>query len=74
MYILIKADAIKPREDEVSWLKKGISSEREKCKRLEADLSIVIKGRTCEVNELNDTIASLEFKLEATEATIKGRS
>jgi hypothetical protein len=36
---------------------------------LEVDLSILIKGRTCEVNELNDIIASLEFKLKTTEAT-----
>jgi hypothetical protein len=36
----MKANAIKPRKDEVSQLKKDLSSEREKCKRLEADLSI----------------------------------
>ena len=36
---------------------------------MESDLSILIKGRSCEVNELNDIIASLEFKLKATEAT-----
>ncbi|CAB4041467.1 Hypothetical predicted protein [Paramuricea clavata] len=67
-------DKVNPSEtkryqDEVSRLKKDLSSEREKCKRLEADLCILIKGRSCEVNELNDIIASLEFKLKATEAT-----
>ena len=67
-------DKVNPSEtkryqDEVSRLKKDLSSEREKSKRLEADLSILIKGRSCEVNELNDIIASLEFKLKATEAT-----
>jgi hypothetical protein len=55
-------DKVNPSEtkryqDEVSRLKKDLSSEREKCKRLEADLSILIKGRSCEVNELNDIIA-----------------
>ena len=56
-------------DDEVNRLKIELSSEMEKCKRLEADLSLIIEGRTREVNEINDIIVSLECKLKTTEAT-----
>ena len=50
-------------------LKIELSSERGKCERLEADLSFIIEGRTREVSEMNDIIASLECKLKTAEAT-----
>ena len=65
----IKTNASKSRADEVNRLKIELSSEREKCERLEADLSFIIEGRTREVSEMNDIIASLECKLKTTEAT-----
>ena len=65
----IKTNASKSRADELNRLKIELSSEREKCECLEADLSFIIEGRTREVSEMNDFIASLECKLKTTEAT-----
>ena len=44
------------------------NSIREKCRRLENDLSILVIGRDKEINEVNNTIVSLENKLKASEA------
>ena len=59
----------KSREsEEINQLQKELSNEREKCKNLEADISILIRGRNREVNELNNTIVSLENRLKSSEA------
>ncbi|CAB3994751.1 Hypothetical predicted protein [Paramuricea clavata] len=59
----------KSREsEEINQLQKELSNEREKCKNLEADISILIRGRNKEVNELNNTIVSLENRLKSSEA------
>jgi hypothetical protein len=42
-----------------------------KCKNLEADISILIRGRNREVNELNNTIVSLENRLKSSESMSK---
>lgn len=67
-----KANSTKSRGDEVSRLKVEHYSEREKCKRLEADLSFIIEERSREVNEneMNNIIDSLEPKLKTTEARL----
>ena len=44
------------------------NSIREKCRRLENDLSILVIGRDKEINEVNNTIVSIENKLKASEA------
>ncbi|CAB3989638.1 Hypothetical predicted protein [Paramuricea clavata] len=54
--------------EEINQLQKELSNEREKCKNLEADISILIRGRNKEVNELNNTIVSLENRLKSSEA------
>ena len=64
----INANASKSRSDEVNRLKIELSSERERCKRFEADLSLIIEGRSREVDEMSNIIASLEHKLKTTEA------
>ena len=59
----------KSREsEEINQLQKELSNEREKCKNLEADISILIRGRNREVNELNNTIVSLENRFKSSEA------
>ncbi len=42
--------------DEINQLRKELSNERGKGKVLEADISVLIRGRNNEVNELNNTI------------------
>ena len=64
----INANASKSRCGKVNRLKVKLSSERERCKRLEADLSLIIEGRSHEVDEMSNIIASLEQKLKSTEA------
>ena len=54
-------------KDKIVHLKKDLYNEREKRKQLEDDLAILIKGRNQEVNDLNNTIASLENKVKVTE-------
>ena len=59
----------KSREsEEINQLQKELSNERGKCKNLEADISILIRGRNREVNELNNTIVSLENRFKSSEA------
>ena len=53
--------------DEINQLQKELSNEREKRKVLEADISVLIRGRNNEINELNNTIISLEAQLKASE-------
>lgn len=66
---LSSADRKSSREDdEIIRLKQELFSEREKCKRLEADLTIIVKERNREVDELKDTIASLDNIIKTTEA------
>ena len=60
----INAKASKSRSDEVNRLKIELPSERERCKHLEADLSLIVEGRSREVNEMSNIIASLEHKLK----------
>ena len=55
-------------KDKIVHLKKDLYNKREKRKQLEDDLAILIKGRNQEVNDLNNTIASLENKVKVTEA------
>ena len=64
----INANTSKSRSDEVNRLKIELSSERERCKRFEADLSLIIEGRSREVDEMSNIIDSLEHKLKTTEA------
>ena len=59
----IYANASKSRSDEVNRLKIALSSERERCKCLEADLSLIIEGRSREVNEMSNIIDSNAKKL-----------
>ena len=47
-------------DDKIIKLKHELLSEKEKCKRLEADLALFVRGRNNEVDELKDTISSLE--------------
>ena len=62
--------AINEREnDEIIQLKKDLFNERRKCKQLESDLAILVRGRNQEINDLNNTIVCLENKLKSTEAS-----
>jgi hypothetical protein len=52
--------AINEREnDEIIQLKKDLFNERRKCKQLESDLAILVRGRNQEINDLNNTINCL---------------
>ena len=55
--------------DEIIQLKKDLFNERRKCKQLESDLPILVRGRNLEINDLNNTIVCLENKLKSTEAS-----
>ena len=55
-------------KDEITQLRHELFCEKEKCRRLENDLSILVIGRDKEINEVNNTIVSLENKLKASEA------
>ena len=57
--------------DEISCLKQDLHKERERSKELEKDMIILVEGRNREVEELNNTIASLQNTLESTEMTNK---
>ena len=52
-------------KDEITQLKHKLFCEKEKRRRLENDLSILVIGRDKEINEVNNTIVSLENKLKA---------
>ena len=61
--------------DEVTKLNRDLRSERQKSKRLEAenkrleaDMTILVRGRNNEVNDLNNIIVSLENKVKTIEA------
>ena len=51
-------------KDEVIQLKQNLLNEVEHRKKLENDLTILVAGRNAEIEELNNTIASLQNKLE----------
>ena len=51
-------------KDEVIQLKQNLLNEVELRKKLENDLTILVAGRNAEIEELNNTIASLQNKLE----------
>ena len=40
----------------------------ERCEMLESDISILVRGRDKEINELNNIIVSLENKVKSIEA------
>ena len=50
-------------KDEVIQLKQNLLNEVEHRKKLENDLAILVAGRNAEIEELNNTIASLQKKL-----------
>ena len=58
----------KSNEDEVTQLRYNYANETERCKRLEADISIIVKGRVREISELNNIIVSLTNKVRSIEA------
>jgi hypothetical protein len=55
-------------KDEITQLKHELFCAKEKCRQLENDLSILVIGRDKEINEVNNTIVSLENKLKTSEA------
>ena len=55
-------------DNEINKLKHELLSQKEKCKRLEADLALVVRGRNNEVDELKVTISSLDNQIRKTEA------
>ena len=57
------------KKDEIGQLKQDLFNEREKCKRLEADISIFVRGRSREIIELNNTIATLQNRVKSSETT-----
>ena len=54
--------------DEIRRLEQELANARERCKHLEGDIQILIKGRNNEVADLNQTIVSPENKIKASEA------
>ena len=60
--------AQKTHDDEVAQLRYIYAKERERCELLESDISILVRGRDREINELNNIIVSLENKVESIEA------
>ena len=50
--------------DESKRLEQELYNAREECKNLEGDIQILITGRNNEVADLNQTIVSIENKLE----------
>jgi hypothetical protein len=59
--------AQKTHDDEVAQLRYIYAKERERCELLESDISILVRGRGREINELNNIIVSLENKVESIE-------
>ena len=57
--------------DEITCLKQDLLKERERRKELEKDMTILVEGRNREVEELNNTIASLQYTLESIEMSNK---
>ena len=55
-------------QEKVKRLEQELDNERQKSRQLEADLSILVRGRNAEISELNDIIVSLQNKLEVSEA------
>ena len=53
---------------QIRQLKHELLNEKEKRRQLEADISILVQGRYREVNELKNTITSLENKLKLGDA------
>jgi predicted nucleic acid-binding Zn-ribbon protein len=55
-------------QEKVKRLEHELDNEKQKSRQLEADLSILVRGRKAEISYLNDIIVSLQNKLEASEA------
>ena len=53
------------RTEEVEQLRQALVNEREKNRKLEEDISVLVRGRNSEISELNDIIESLQNKLES---------
>ena len=53
------------RTEEVEQLRQVLVNEREKNRKLEEDMSVLVRGRNSEISELNDIIESLQNKLES---------
>ena len=53
------------RTEEVEQLRQELVNEREKNRKLEEDISVLVRGRNSEISELNDIIESLQNKLES---------
>ena len=60
--------ARKTHDDEIAQLRHNYAKERERCERLESDISILVRGRDREISDLNNIIVSLENKVESIEA------
>ena len=60
--------AQKTHDDKVTQLRHIYAKERERCELLESDISILVRGRDREINELNNIIVLLENKVESIEA------
>jgi hypothetical protein len=54
----------------VSQLKRELAHEKDKNSRLESDLSLFVRERNAEVDELNETIALLNDRIKTSEAII----
>ena len=52
----------------ISQLKQDLSREKDKSNRLESDLALFVRERNIEVDELNETIASLHDRIRTVEA------
>jgi acetone carboxylase gamma subunit len=53
----------------INQLKHDLSREKEKSNRLQSDLTLLVRERNIEVDELNETIASLQGKISTVEKT-----
>ena len=60
--IMLRDDDLR-RDDKMNRLKREIVQEKEKSKRLEADLLLIMKERNNEFVELKNTISSLKTKV-----------
>ena len=54
--------------EQIRELKHELLNEKEKRRQLEADISILVRGRNREMIELKNTITSLENKLKSSDA------
>jgi hypothetical protein len=54
--------------EQINELKRELLNEKEKCRQLESDISILVRGRNKEIDELKNTITCLENNLKSSDA------